>query len=58
MNTLTQEKQIAVISALVEGNSFRSIERMTGIHRDTIMRLVVKVGVVLPSNLDSQGLVF
>ena len=44
MNTLTQEKQLAVISALVEGNSFRSIERMTGIHRDTIMRLVVRVG--------------
>jgi hypothetical protein len=28
------------IHALVEGNSFRSIERMTNIHRDTIMRLV------------------
>ena len=33
-----------VISALVEGNSIRSVERMTGIHRDTIMRLMVRIG--------------
>ena len=32
------------ISALVEGSSIRSVERMTGIHRDTIMRLGVRVG--------------
>src|SRR6266511_890030 len=44
MNVLKTEKQVAVISALVEGNSIRSIERMTGIHRDTIMRLGVSVG--------------
>jgi IS1 family transposase len=43
-NVLNTDKQIAVISALAEGNSIRSIERMTGIHRDTIMRLGVKVG--------------
>jgi len=29
---------------LVEGCSIRSIERMTDIHHDTIMRLLVKVG--------------
>ncbi|MGA3172443.1 MAG: IS1 family transposase [Chthoniobacteraceae bacterium] len=43
-NILSPEKQTAVISALAEGNSIRSIERMTGIHRDTIMRLGVRVG--------------
>lgn len=43
-NILPLEKKIAVISALAEGNAIRSIERMTGIHRDTIMRLGVKVG--------------
>ena len=43
MNKLKTEKQIAAISALVEGNSIRSTERMTGIHRDTIMRLLVRV---------------
>src|SRR5581483_7945795 len=31
-------------TALTEGNSIRSIERMTGIHRDTIMRLLVSTG--------------
>ena len=44
MNRLKFEKQIAVISALVEGNSLRSTERMTGVHRDTIMRLACRVG--------------
>lgn len=29
---------------LAEGNSIRSIERMTGVHRDTVMRLGVRVG--------------
>ncbi len=39
MNSLNTEDQAHVIAALVEGNSIRSVERMTGIHRDTIMRL-------------------
>lgn len=43
-NHLKKEKQLAVLAALVEGNSIRSTERMTGVHRDTIMRLLVKVG--------------
>jgi len=43
-NVLNIDKKIAVIGALAEGNSIRSIERMTGIHRDTIMRLGVLVG--------------
>ena len=44
MNRLKKEKQIAVVSMLVEGNSIRSIERITGVHRDTIMRLMLHVG--------------
>ncbi|MFZ5524973.1 MAG: IS1 family transposase [Pseudomonadota bacterium] len=44
MNKLSMEKQVRVIGGLVEGCSIRSIERMTGIHRDTIMRLSVRVG--------------
>jgi IS1 family transposase len=44
MNTLPTERQALVISSLVEGVSIRSVERMTGIHRDTIMRLGVRVG--------------
>ena len=44
MYTLSPEKKLAVIAALVEGSSVRSIERMTGVHRDTICRLLVQVG--------------
>ena len=44
MNKLSMEKQVRVIGGLVEGCSIRSIERMTGIHRDTIMRLSVRIG--------------
>jgi IS1 family transposase len=43
-NVLNTDKQIAIISQLAEGSSIRSIERITGVHRDTIMRLGVKVG--------------
>jgi len=38
------DKQIMIISALSEGSSIRAIERMTEVHRDTIMRLGVKIG--------------
>jgi IS1 family transposase len=43
-NVLRREKQLAVLGALVEGCSVRSTERMTGVHRDTILRLLVRVG--------------
>lgn len=43
-NILPPEKKIAAVSMLCEGNSIRAIERMTGVHRDTIMRLGVRVG--------------
>lgn len=52
MNKLKPDKQEAVIRALVEGASIRSVERMTGVHRDTIMRLGVKVGTTCHSILD------
>lgn len=42
-NVLKLDKQVAVISGLVEGMSVRSIERVTGVHRDTILRLMVRV---------------
>lgn len=43
-NVLKFDKQITVISALAEGSSIRSIERMTGINRNTIMNLGVRIG--------------
>src|SRR5205807_1946193 len=43
-NILPIERQVAIINALAEGSGIRQIERMTGVHRDTIMRLGVRVG--------------
>ncbi len=53
-NLLSTDKQIAVIGALAEGSSIRSIERITGVHRDTIMRLGVKVGQGCATLLDEK----
>ncbi len=44
MNCISLDRRTQIINCLVEGNSIRSTERMTGIHRDTIMRLMVRVG--------------
>jgi len=54
MNKLTPEIQERVISALVEGSSIRSVERMTGVHRDTIMRLGVRVGTKCGAAMDAM----
>ena len=43
-NNLPTEKKVLAVSMLAEGSSIRSIERITGVHRDTIMRLGVRVG--------------
>jgi hypothetical protein len=51
---LERTKQVAIISALAEGSGIRQIERMTGVHRDTIMRLGVRVGKGCASLLDSK----
>jgi IS1 family transposase len=44
MNILSRDKQIEIVAALTEGCSIRSTERLTGVHRDTIMRLGVRTG--------------
>ena len=44
MNRLPISRQAQIIGGLVEGNSIRSVERMTNTHRDTVMRLMVRVG--------------
>lgn len=43
-NNLSREKQIGVISALVDGCSIRSTERMTGVNRETTGTLLLRVG--------------
>jgi transposase len=45
MNRLDRTKQAQVIAALIEGNSIRAIERMTGTAKHTILKLIKDVGV-------------
>ena len=54
MNKLDHERQALVLSQLVEGNSIRSIERITGIHRDTITRLLVSTAERAQDVLDEK----
>lgn len=44
MNKLSKEKQVAVVKALVEGNSIRATARMTGVAKNTILTLIEKLG--------------
>jgi len=44
MNVLKQHKKLVVLSALLEGCSVRSTERMTGVTKRAILRLLVQVG--------------
>lgn len=40
MNKLSTEERTGVVAALVEGNSLRSVTRITGVHRTTVMKLL------------------
>jgi len=54
MNRLPIETQSLILAQLVEGASIRSIERVTGVHRDTIMRLLKDAGEIALEVLDNQ----
>jgi IS1 family transposase len=51
---LSRENQIQVLRLLSEGNSIRSTVRLTGIHKSTIMRLVVRFGNQCRAYLDHK----
>lgn len=44
MNQLSLERRVAVVRALIEGNSLRSVSRMTGTHRSAILKLLADLG--------------
>src|SRR6266545_511435 len=54
MNRLSPEKRKAVISALVEGNSIRAICRMTGVAKNTVVKLLVDLGTVCSIEQDRR----
>lgn len=44
MNILPIEKQVQIISALVEGNSVRATARMAGVEHKTVLRVLLRAG--------------
>src|SRR5215210_8662077 len=44
MNRLTTAKRAAVVAALVEGCSIRATVRLTGVAKNTIVKLLVELG--------------
>ena len=44
MNKLTKEERVRVIAALVEGNSIRATVRMTGVAKNTVVKLLCDIG--------------
>ena len=44
MNVLKKDKQALVVAMLAEGSGIRAVERVTKVHRDTVLRLLVRVG--------------
>ena len=53
-NTLNTEKKVAAISMLCEGASIRAVERITGIHGDTIGRLALRIGNACKAIMDEK----
>ena len=51
---LRREKQIQILHLLVEGNSLRSITRLTRVHRTTVMNLLVEFGEKCRTFLDDR----
>ncbi len=54
MNKLSTEKKVQVVAALVEGCSIRSISRLTGVAKSTILRLLEDVGTACASFQDMK----
>ena len=46
MNRLSQSKRVAVVAALVEGNSIRATSRMTNVSKPAILKLLADIGPV------------
>ncbi len=54
INRLPKEKQIQVVAALVEGMSIRSTVRMTGVAKNTIVKLLANLGAACSAYQDQK----
>src|SRR5690349_25110927 len=53
MNRLPKAKQVQVVAALVEGNSIRATVRMTGVAKNTVVKLLVDLGAACSAYQDA-----
>src|SRR5271154_3125880 len=53
MNKLDTAKRTQIVSGIVEGCSIRSISRMTGCSKNTIVKLLVELGAACSNYMDS-----
>jgi IS1 family transposase len=53
-NVLAADKQRTALQMLVEGNSLRSVTRLTGIHRTTVMNLLAHFGDACRQFMDEE----
>lgn len=44
MNVLSKERQVQIVSGLVEGNSIRAVARMLDVEHKTVLRVLIRVG--------------
>jgi IS1 family transposase len=44
MNKIKREKRVQIIASLVEGNSIRATVRMTGVAKNTVVKLLAEIG--------------
>lgn len=54
MNRLPMAKRVAVVSALCEGNSIRATVRMTGVAKNTIVKLIADLGAACSKHQDEH----
>lgn len=52
MNRLRTPQRVAVVKALVEGNSIRSTVRLTGVAKNTVVKLLVELGAAVAEYQD------
>jgi len=54
VNILPKQKQVEIIKLLSDGMAIRAVERITSVHRDTIVRLIIRIGEHCQQLLDKK----
>jgi len=54
MNRLDNARRVAVVKALVEGNSIRSTVRLTGVAKNTVQKLLLELGAACATYQDAN----